>query len=427
MIKDRSQKDLLYKHFRAQGWLAQIEVSVTPNLSVSRSTPQITDIDVLAIRPTPDLKWNYVIGDCKTKKRESPINRVLWARGLREAVDATSAIVLLDRQDRTRIELDHKLVADEHNILLVQEDEFSVYDRAIVFPMGSSGFTESVDSLEKLRNGIGQRYVNLAELSNSIMSSYWSITDHSVLLRRSLAELLQHRGEIDPRRDEHLALVVEACIAFSVALASLVGTIFRRHIHPQRREHLEEAARVIVWGGRDQYEFFESIRRQFVDEAGRPLAPLTLPEWSKFLELLRVLLETPRLAFRIPPFLRRLSISLVEERNGEFNVGESDRIQIQLSLRVIDYVCRASGLPRDAIERLRTILLRRATEATPRPLASQNSDQGLASNRAAANDDSVETSSSAPVTHTESEVLLSNDQGIDASPVNEALEPSTDS
>ncbi len=135
MIRDRLQKEMLYKHFRAQGWLAQIEVPVVATVGISRKAPPITDIDVLGICPSmSDLRWYYVVGDCKTRKAESPINRVLWARGLREAIGASSAVVLLQRQAGTGIQRDHKLVADEHNILLIEEREFTVYDRAVVYP-----------------------------------------------------------------------------------------------------------------------------------------------------------------------------------------------------------------------------------------------------------------------------------------------------
>jgi hypothetical protein len=46
MIKDKTQKELLYKHFRAQGWLAQIEVPVVPTIGVTPKALAITDIDV---------------------------------------------------------------------------------------------------------------------------------------------------------------------------------------------------------------------------------------------------------------------------------------------------------------------------------------------------------------------------------------------
>ena len=361
MIKDRNQKEMLYKHFRAQGWLAQIEVPVIPTVGVSQKAHSITDIDVLGIRHF-DLRWHYVIGDCKTKKSESPVNRVLWVRGLIEVIGASSAVVLLQRQAGTWIDRDHKLVADEQNVLLIQESEFPAYDRAIIYPSGSASFREDLTTIEAIREGIPVNFPALALLSSWLLSDSWAITDHSVLLRRSLVELSDQRGELDPRRDDHLALILEGCVVFSVAFATLVGKIFRRHIQPEDRADLDEAIRVIIWGGREQYEFFTKLRRQVINASGDEMGQLGLPEWTRFLELTRSLLEAPRYAFRIPHFLRRLSTTLMSNRTHA--VLERDKTLLQFTLKLTEYICRATGMPSDASARIRGLLVPRMTELT---------------------------------------------------------------
>jgi hypothetical protein len=364
MTKDKTQKELLYKHFRAQGWLAQIEVPVVPSVGVSSKALTITDIDVLGIRPAAELKWQYVVGDCKTRKSESPINRVLWVRGLREAVGAASAVVLLQRHPGAPIERDHKLVADEHNVLLIQESEFAAYDRAVVYPGGSSGWPESLASIEAMREEVPAHFPVLKPLSRWLLSDAWAITDHSVLLRRVIAEVMHFRGELDPRRDDHLALILEGAVVFSVAFATLVGTVFRRYIQPEHRADLEEAVRIIVWGGREQYEFFDSLRREYAGTARDEVGPLALPEWSRFLELIRALLDAPRYAFRIPHFLRRVTTGIISNRLDGVMATERDKSLIHFALRLTEYVCRATGMPSDAFHRIRLPLMQRISNLT---------------------------------------------------------------
>src|ERR1700733_6394334 len=116
MIKDRHQKEMLYKHFRAQGWMAQVEVPIIAAHGVSKSAPVVTDVDVLGFCPSPDLKWRLIIGDCKTRRKESPVNRVLWVRGLQDSMGAASSIVLLQRDEFSAIERDHKQFADRLDV-----------------------------------------------------------------------------------------------------------------------------------------------------------------------------------------------------------------------------------------------------------------------------------------------------------------------
>jgi hypothetical protein len=97
-VKDAGQKDLLYRHFRAQGWFPVVEVAVAPRGGVADKEKLITDIDVFALRPTADLTWEGVVGDCKPKRNESASSRALWVRGLMQYVNATRGYMLLKRE-----------------------------------------------------------------------------------------------------------------------------------------------------------------------------------------------------------------------------------------------------------------------------------------------------------------------------------------
>jgi hypothetical protein len=343
--------------------MAQIEVPIVTAHGVSKTAPQVTDVDVLGFRPSAGLKWQLVIGDCKTRRRESPVNRVLWVRGLQEAMGAASSIVMLQREEGAQIERDHKLFADSLDVLLIQEDEFSAYDRAILYPAGSSTTGDGVDALEALRTGIGTRFPALREFVQWGMCDVWATTDHALVLRRLLGRVREVRGELDPRRDDHIALVLEVAAAVGIPFATLVGQIFRGYLKPDQRGTLEDAVRVIVWGGREQYEFYNPLRRQVIAaRKGEAPETLALPSWDQFLEVLRAYLEAPLLSFRTPQLLRDIAIGALTGKLTDALSRVDDQLLLHLALRLGLYLCQAAELPPDAADRLKRLLTPRISE-----------------------------------------------------------------
>ena len=379
MIKDRQQKEMLYRHFRAQGWMAQLEVPIVTARGVSKTAPPVTDVDVLGFRPSPELKWQLVIGDCKTRRRESPVNRVLWVRGLQEAMGAASSIVVLQREQGAEIERDHKLFADRLDVLLIQEDEFGVYDRAVLYPAGSASSGESIDALDALRVEIGAKFPALREFVQWVMCDAWAIADHAIVLRRLLGRVRDVRGEFDPRRDDHFALILEVAAGLAIPFATLVGQVFRGYLKPDQRGTLEEAVRVIVWGGREQYEFYNVLRRQVLAaRKGEAPETLALPAWDQFLELLRAYLEAPHLSFRTPQLLRGTAVGVINGKSSDVLSRVDDRLLLHLALRLTLYLCQAAELPPDAADRMKKLFTPRISDVVqshPSP-AGASEEQG---------------------------------------------------
>lgn len=364
MIRDRGQKEMLYRHFRAQGWFAQVEVPIFVEDGVESRPRAVTDVDVLGIRPSPDLRWETVVGDCKTKKKESPVNRVLWAAGLMNSLGAVRGVVLLKRSASSRIERDHKLFADERSILLLEEAEFADYDRAIVYPGGSEAFPHGLGFFDSLSD-TAERFPRLREFTRWILSEAWKTRDHAWLLRATIARSREVRGELDPRQEGHLALALEAAATFAVPFASLVGKVFRRHIKPADRDGLGAAVRVLIWGGHERYEFYNRMRSELIQarpgRGGSEVEPLGLPEWERFLELLRFALEAPGHAFRCPQALRSASSDVLGHRKENLRT-EGDRNVLNLAMRVAIYVARGAGFPAETVERIKGIFVPRISE-----------------------------------------------------------------
>ncbi len=178
------------------------------------------------------------------------------------------------------------------------------------------------------------------------MCDAWAIVDHAIVLRRLLGRVRDVRGEIDPRRDDHAALILEAAVALAIPFATLVGHVFRGYLKPDQRGALDEAVRVIVWGGREQYDFYNALRRQVIAaKGGDPQETLALPAWDQCLELLRAYLEAPHLSFRTPQLLLSVATGVMTGASRDALSRIDDRLLLDLALKLTLYVCRAAELP----------------------------------------------------------------------------------
>jgi hypothetical protein len=360
-VKDAGQKELLYRHFRARGWYALIEVPVYNRGGESGNKYQITDIDVFALRPSPDLRWEAVIGDCKTKKGESPANRVLWARALMDQFGATSGIVLLRRDPKKAIEPDHKLFAQKLGIALIEEPDFEVYDRAMLYPSGSATTSESAAALQSIRMGTCERFPKLSPLYDYIKERAWNEPDHFMLLRNSIGHGLKVRSEIDPGRDDHLAFVLEAAGVFAVALATCVGIVFHQYLQTNQRQALDGALKTIMWGGREQYDYISGIWAKLVEAKGgaEEHRDVSLPAWNTFLQLVRSHTDAPHFSFQIPQLLRVAALDIMGSRPFLASLGSPDPMLLKLGMLTASYYIEACRLPLDAKTRVKELFGRR--------------------------------------------------------------------
>ena len=77
-----------------------------------------------------------------------------------------------------------------------------------------------------------------------------------------------------------------------------------------------------------------------------PQTPLTLPEWDRFLQLTRNLLEYPALAFSIPLLLRQAAINDLNDQPFLNEIKtEKDLLLLKFGMLVCNYFCRATKLP----------------------------------------------------------------------------------
>jgi len=358
-MRDALQKAKLYRHFAARGWYALPEIPVFYKGGLRDTRRLITDVDMLALRPSASLEWEIVLGDCKTLKDVSPANRAVWLRGMMAHFSADNGIIVLKRK---LIDEDHKLFASSFGVTLLDEDEFEHYDRALIYPEGSGRLDSTLGEHQLVRT-LHEKYPRLRPFTDYLFLLAWNEGELLNLLRRVIGEARNVSKEIDPNNNAHLALILEAAAIFSVGLARCVGTIFNQFLQLKSKANLDEGLRILIWGGRDQYSFLAKVRHDMIASKGRELdSGLTLPEWDKFLELVREMLECPALGFNLPQLLREASACVMKNSSFLPAVSQSQLLLLKYAMITVKYVCRAGNFPPDAERVLTKLFVQRQSD-----------------------------------------------------------------
>lgn len=361
MIQDSSLKAMLLKHFWAQRAFVQPEVNVYYGEGVTGAWKLITDVDLFALVPRRELTYTRVLGDCRTLKSQSPAARALWLRGLLVLVEGDRGLILL--KAGTRIERDHKLAASSVSVQLMNADDFKVYDRAVVYPDGSSNQHVVLDDFRKLL-ALHQRYPAVLPLVEYLYRDSWQERTFGQRIRHTLAALRKVSRELDPSKRDHLAIVCDATATLAVGLAECAATAFQQYLHPAAKAELADALKILVWGGSEQYQFYQSVRDRLLraKSASDQESDLELPSWTDFLQLVRNILENPGVAFQLPWLLRSIALDLVRDTPADPQTTPEDLLLLKFGMLALDYACRASALPTDFGQSLQALLVRRQAD-----------------------------------------------------------------
>lgn len=358
-MKDREQKSKALKYSVSKRWFPQLEVDVQPMQTLGKTTVLMTDLDVLASIPDEFAGFRNVIFDCKTAARESPINRALWLRGVLDRMGADYGVCVL-RKDL--IETDHKLVSTRLDVILLAEDEFDLFAQSTSRRYQEKlGHVANIDAWEKLFV-LKEQYVKLAPALNFSRSAFWMIDDSAEACRKVLAVLHDIRTELDPAKDEHVAVVLDLAALFAHAMAVMATYIFKAYLHPKQQAALEEAVKLLLYGGRDAYEHRNQLYRLLKECRGGEgeNGDLSVPDWARFIHLVRQLLDSPVDVARSPLILRDVAFS--------FLMGSSDRNFAKVlcaeapqagrfAVLTSGYLCKAAKLPPEFVEKTERALL----------------------------------------------------------------------
>jgi hypothetical protein len=359
-MKDRPQKAAALKYVVSRRWFPQVELDVSTFLTTRESSLSITDIDVFASVPDEFLGFRGFLIDCKTKKGESPVNRALWLNGLMQRMAVTHGMCIL----RTRgIESDHRYTAAKLGVHLLAEHEFDAY-AAATSPRWSSngGALANIELWDKFFQ-IPARFPSLGPAIRFSKSRYWMASDATEACRLTIALARQLRGELDPTKPEHVAVVGDMVALFTHALGGMVSKIFAGYLQPKEKAELSEALLILFCGGRDSYEQRNRIKKLFAT-LHKPEAQeeaLLVPEMEGFVDLVRQALDAPLELLRAPLLIREVAWSalagvppgtMAREIAGEFKHAA------RLSVLASDYLRKAVQYPAEFSQTLADSILK---------------------------------------------------------------------
>lgn len=406
-MQDRTQKADVLRYVVAKRWFPQLELDVATYITIAKTPTNITDIDVYASIPDEFVGFRGVIFDCKTKKGESPISRAMWQRGLMERLAAVRGVCVLRIP---RIEPDHRYTAAKLGVTLLAESEFPAYAAATMVDSSASlGAIAEIDRWDTFF-AIGSRFPRLDPAIKFSRSGFWMSETEAEACTRTIFLLSSLRPELDPDKPEHIAIVADLTALLVHALARIVTSIFAAYLQPGQQADLSRALLYYLYGGKSSYDNLNRIKRLVVEsrmvgqappssvtskpestttsegpefgvdawrpkvrggatpgadgrrQRGVPGKPqdswakdLQLPEWDRFVELLRQLLDAPLEVSRAPLLLREVAwAALGAGTGGSDGVTTFSRTLAAASpqgarfaVLALDYLYRAARLPRE--------------------------------------------------------------------------------
>jgi hypothetical protein len=347
MIQDRGLKARVLRYAVAKRWFPQLELDVLPRMATSEGLKPLTDIDVMASIPDEFDGYRFLVVDCKSGKRESPITRALWLRGVMDHFRATRGLCVLVKE---KIEPDHRYNAAQIGVLLLAEDEFERYALATgAKGDSSSSCVAQIDLWERFVD-IGKRYKTLTESIQFSTSGYWMCSSESEACRRTISEAVRIRPEVDPAKRDHVSLILDLSALFMHSLSRLVAKLFASYLQPDNRDELSHALLTLLYGGRENYEHLNALKKLIA--AASPNVQngksLTLPDWDRFLQLVRHGLDSPIELPHAALLLRELAWSfLVEKPSLAFAkiLSGENRQAAKMALLGAEYISYAGKLP----------------------------------------------------------------------------------
>jgi hypothetical protein len=289
MIKDSAQKQKAIRYCVAHGYVPYLEAVVRYSADTSETATDITDVDVLGLRPAAEVATRRVVFDCKTQVKISAVSRALWAAGLLRMIGADEAFVILAKAAPEG----HRLAAAEIGVNLFSEKLFDEFSKT-----SSIDYLEGITYLDNLDAwgalmGLRDTSARIAPLVNFLVSEAPFETDPAAGFRTLLSRLKQAEGEFDSTKPPHLmlyGLLLSQALTYLSAMTRAFGSAFEAAMPLPK---FENSLRNYVWGGKESYALRQRLHVAL--QAGRPadVLPFQLPGWERFVELQRSMLDAP--------------------------------------------------------------------------------------------------------------------------------------
>lgn len=351
MIKDIHQKMKAVRYCVALGIIPYMEVVVRYTSEVSDTPSNITDVDVLGVRPGSDGRSHRIIFDCKTLNKMSPINRALWASGLMNLTASDEAFVILLKSAPEV----HRLAGNSLKVRLFTEASFDKFAHSAAKDYSvANSYIEKQDAWDRLAE-VPAKFPSIEPFWTFLNSGAALEMDGKQGLRSLMSKCKRIEGELDPLKAEHRALFKLALCQLCFYMSEMVRDFHNIFSPEMDKNAFEKILRYYIWGGRENYELRQRLNVAIHAAKGNPETSgvqFEFPAWDRFVDLFRSFLNAPLLLGSVclplkdAAFREVCSPSVDLDRRLAQRLDANDRIR-QFILAASSYLIAATRLPKD--------------------------------------------------------------------------------
>lgn len=351
MIKDKPQKKLAARFCASQGLVPFVEVVVRSHTGLEEAPVNITDIDVLGIGASRYSYRTRILFDCKSTSKLSPINRCLWASGLRSYVEADRAFVIQKRD----IAHSHRIAANAMMVHAHSEESFERYASSLDASF-LLDFTY-LDDMDKwdIFIDVPNRFPAMTDLV-SYNGTFAALERAGAKgVRQAISALLKAAPEMDPEKDSHFFIYCATVSSFMIFLGQCLSELKDVFSFSMERDEFERVVRYYIWDGKDNFGVRKKMRELLLrskSDAELNSNDFELPEWDKFLHLVRTCLDAPDAMLPLAYYAKEFAFRMISEprfdpdlrlKNGLISNNRSR----QFLFAAAAYLVSAGRLPKD--------------------------------------------------------------------------------
>jgi hypothetical protein len=314
-----------------------------------------TDLDVLGVQISSDLRVQSAIADCKTSAKGST-ERMFWIRGVADFFSADDAymvrsgdVTAASRQLAARLRV-AVLTADD----LVALDSHYNDQQAPPTEVGFLFDASTIASYRHALTGLDRRLQSLREYQEF---DFWVYEEH-----RNLQQVIAHLGgaakHLDPAHPTHQALFFESAWLYALSVTRAVHHVRRTHI-----TDIDTSLREYIFGGqlglREKQQLAKVLRSAAGKAEGDADEGVFPPYFSALLELSSRFLRRPTHVSTVLRYAEWAAESHVvrEARPAVEVFGEVyDDLAAKLLADVCGFLVTTAGLDSDFRTRARALL-----------------------------------------------------------------------
>lgn len=290
--RDLTQKLRLRRILFTQGYWCPIEIELSQyeTLGTTLKRRSLTDLDVLGVKYDELFAASRIVGDCKSGKNVSDVNRLFWLKGIKDYFGADQAYLL-----RPVVDNHARAIAPKLGLRIMDDDTLDSLEKNLgitnyPLPFIDEQIQEDIQARWGINVPKGQNpteeQLQVKEVYSFLSYSYWYIEQN-----RNLLNTLGHFSKIahllTPANESHVLL---AYIGLERFVHSLLETT--SYILAQGTTNIPRDFRNYIYGGplslREKENFFQLLRK--LTNSNEQLDP---PYLSELMELTGRIIRNP--------------------------------------------------------------------------------------------------------------------------------------